>query len=153
MVEKTINTENLEYLKKKCSDAGIKLTHQRLEIFSELTKSSGHPSVDEVYERLQKRNPSIAIDTVYRTLATFDEIGVIKKLHIKGEKALIDKNLDCHHHFVCTQCKGIQDIYWPEFDRSAPPIQAQDIGEVTSRHLEIRGICSDCIAANNKNKD
>lgn len=147
MSNPTISAKNVEYLKKMCSDAGIKLTHQRLDIFAELINSSGHPSVDEVYARIQKRNPSIAIDTVYRTLATFDDIGVIKKLHIMGEKALFDKNIDRHHHFVCTRCKGIQDIYWPEFDRAEAPAQAQVKGKITSRHLEIRGICNECIAA------
>lgn len=153
MTHQTISAENIEYLKKMCSNAGIKLTHQRLDIFSEMISSPGHPSVEEVYEQIQKRNPSIAIDTVYRTLATFDDIGVIKKLHIMGEKALFDKNLDRHHHFVCTECKGIQDIYWPEFDQAEHPAQAQNIGKVTSRHLEIRGVCNDCIEAKEKKKN
>lgn len=147
MSHQIISVETIEYLKKMCSEAGIKLTHQRLEIFRELMESSGHPSVEEVYARLQKRNPSIAIDTVYRTLATFDDIGVIKKLNLMGEKALFDKNLDRHHHFVCTKCKGVQDIYWPEFDNTETPAEAQIIGKITSRHLEIRGICNECLAA------
>ena len=137
--------QNIEFLKKICSEAGIKLTHQRLEIFQEMMLSDDHPSADVLYERLKKRNPTIAIDTVYRTLATFDKLGMIKKVHVMGERTLFDKNLDQHHHFVCTRCKAVQDIYWPEFDTTSPPTEASQIGRVTSRHIEIRGVCNNCI--------
>lgn len=145
MVQQSLSTQYLEDLKKICDESGIKLTHQRLEIFREMMLSSDHPSVEIIYERLNKRIPTIAIDTVYRTLATFDELGVIKKLHVMGERALFDINLDQHHHFVCTRCKSVQDIYWPEFDSTNPPEAAKQMGQITSRHLEIRGICKDCM--------
>ena len=89
--------------------------------------------------------PTIAIDTVYRTLATFDELGIVKKLHVLGERALFDANLDRHHHFVCTRCNGVEDIYWPEFDSSMLPEEAAQMGEIQSRHLELRGICNRCV--------
>lgn len=145
MNDRALRDEHLEYLKKICFDAGMKLTHQRIEVFHEMMQSSGHPSADAIYERLKKRNPTIAIDTVYRALATFESLGVIKKLQVMGERALFDTNLDQHHHFVCTRCKRVQDIYWPEFDKTPPPEGARRVGSITSRHLEIRGICNECI--------
>lgn len=137
--------QHLEYLKTICDGAGIKLTHQRIEIFKEMMTTKDHPSAEIIHKRLQKRIPTIAIDTVYRTLATFDELGIIKKLHVLGERALFDTNLDQHHHFVCTGCKKVQDIYWPEFDNTTPPEIVKQMGRITSHHLEIRGICNDCL--------
>lgn len=145
MPNKPLSAKHFDNLKNICGDAGIKLTHQRLEIFREMMRSSNHPSAEEIFERLKKRIPTIAIDTVYRTLATFDELGVIKKLQVMGERALFDTNLDQHHHFVCTQCKRVQDVYWPEFDTTTPPKTATQMGRVTSRHLEIRGVCNACL--------
>ncbi len=145
MTGETLNRQQLDHLKQICEETGIKLTHQRLEIFKEIMSSCDHPSAEVIYRRLQEKIPTIALDTVYRTLATFDELGIVKKLHVMGERALFDANLDRHHHFVCTRCKEVEDIYWPEFDNSMLPEQAGRMGQVQSRHLELRGICNRCM--------
>ncbi len=140
-----MNKQQLDHLKQICEETGIKLTHQRLEIFKEIMSSCDHPSAEVIHRRLREKMPTIALDTVYRTLATFDELGIVKKLHVMGERALFDANLDRHHHFVCTRCKEVEDIYWPEFDNSMLPEQADRMGQVQSRHLELRGICNRCM--------
>jgi Fur family peroxide stress response transcriptional regulator len=145
MTGKTLSKQQLDHLKQICEEAGIKLTHQRLEIFREIMAARDHPSAEVIYRRLREKMPTIAIDTVYRTLATFDELGIVKKLHVLGERALFDANLDRHHHFVCTRCKGVEDIYWPEFDKSILPEKAGCMGRIQSRHLELRGICNHCM--------
>lgn len=134
-----------EQLKQLCVEAGIKLTHQRLEIFKELMSVSDHPSAEVIYRRLHKKLPTLAIDTVYRTLATFDELGLVKKLHIMHERTLFDTNLSTHHHFVCTRCKEVKDVYWSDFDNTELPEIAQGMGKVQSRHLEIIGVCNSCL--------
>ena len=144
MKEKAVDRQQLQHLKQICDEAGIKLTHQRLEIFREMVSVSNHPSAEELHKKLQTRLPTIAIDTVYRTLATFDELGIIKKLHIMNEKTLFDANLDQHHHFICTRCKAVEDIYWPEFDNANLPALFKEIGTIQSRHLELHGLCKNC---------
>jgi Fur family peroxide stress response transcriptional regulator len=147
-----LNKQQIDHLKKICDKAGIKLTHQRLEIFREMMMATDHPSAELIHKRLQKKMPTIAIDTVYRTLATFDELGIVKKLHVMGERALFDGNLTKHHHFVCTRCKRVEDIYWPEFDASMIPDKAGQIGKIQSRHLELRGICNQCLQKSEQEK-
>lgn len=144
MSTNTTNQHTYEQFKLLCEQAGIKLTHQRLEIFQELMEVKGHPSAEAIHSKLQERMPTIALDTVYRTLATFDQLGVLKKLHIGSDKTLFDTNLDIHHHFVCTQCNKVEDIYWPDFDQFSLPQQFGELGEVHSRHLELHGVCADC---------
>ncbi len=145
MADKTLDKKQLDHLKLICEQAGIKLTHQRLGIFREMMSSLGHPSAEAIHQRLLEKMPTIAIDTVYRTLATFDELGIVKKLHVMGERALFDANLEQHHHFVCTRCKEVEDIYWPEFDSATVPETAGGMGQIQSRHLELRGICNACL--------
>lgn len=145
MTDTNKNTQQFENLKQICDDAGIKLTHQRLEIFREILASKDHPAAEVIHRRLQKRMPTIAIDTVYRTLATFDELGIVKKLHVMGERTLFDANLDQHHHFVCTRCKAVEDLYWPEFDNTTLPAGFAGMGQIQSRHLELHGLCKDCL--------
>ncbi len=145
MVNGKLSKQHLEQLKQSCNDAGIKLTHQRLEIFRELMAVSDHPSAELIYKRLHKKLPTIAIDTVYRTLATFDELGLVKKLHIMNERTLFDTNLNIHHHFVCVRCKEVKDVYWSDFDNTILPEVVEGLGEVYSRHLEIHGVCNRCV--------
>lgn len=145
MVNGKLSKQHLEQLKQLCNEAGIKLTHQRLEIFRELLSVSDHPSAERIYKRLHQKLPTIAIDTVYRTLATFDELGLVKKLHIMNERTLFDTNLNIHHHFICTRCKEVKDIYWSDFDNTTLPGVVEGMGKVQSRHLEIHGICNSCL--------
>ena len=145
MVNGKLSKQHLEQLKQLCNQAGIKLTHQRLEIFRELMSVRDHPSAELIHKRLQKKLPTIAIDTVYRTLATFDELGLVKKLHVMNERTLFDTNVDIHHHFICTRCKKVKDIYWTEFDNTMLPMVVDGMGKVQSRHLEIHGICNSCL--------
>ena len=116
-----------------------------MEILKELLIAKDHPSADLIHSRLQVRMPTIAIDTVYRTLATFDELGIVKKLHIANERTLFDANLDTHHHFICTRCKKVEDLYWPDFDKSTLPNSIDQLGKIHARHLELHGVCSDCL--------
>jgi len=145
MVNTKLKKQYLEQLKQLCDDAGIKLTHQRLEIFRELMAVSDHPSAELIHKRIHEKLPTIAIDTVYRTLATFEELGVVKKLHVLNERTLFDINVDVHHHFICTRCKAVEDIYWSDFDNTMLPELVGKLGKVESRHLEIHGVCNSCL--------
>lgn len=143
---KQVDSSQVGHLKKICDDAGIKLTHQRLEIFRTLMASSDHPSAEEVHERLQAVLPTLALDTVYRTLATFNELGIVRKLHLMNERALYDANLTRHHHFICTRCKTVEDLSWDDFDGASLPEAVQALGQVQSRHLELHGVCNTCLS-------
>ena len=50
-----------------CRSKGLKATHQRLEIFRELTGREDHPSAEMIYHSLHSKLPTLALDTVYRT--------------------------------------------------------------------------------------
>ena len=135
----------LQKIRKLCDQAGIKLTPQRLEIFKELLSHKDHPSAELIFKKLRRRLPTISLDTVYRTLATFDELGIIKRLNLSNARTLFDVNLHQHHHFICTRCKRVEDIYWPDFDKSNLPDSISDLGSIQARHLELHGICKQCL--------
>ena len=137
--------QGLDRIRSICEEAGIKLTHQRLEIFKELMAATDHPSAEDIHKRLQKRIPTVALDTVYRTLATFDELGITRKLHLANKRNLFDINLTKHHHFVCDRCRKVEDVYWSDFDKTLLPESLGAIGKVQSRHLELHGICNTCL--------
>jgi len=139
--------EQYERLKGICERAGIKLTHQRFEIFREVASATDHPTPEAIYSRLKPRLPSLALDTVYRALATFSELGIIKKVFFSDSHSRFDPNIAPHQHFICTRCNKVIDFEWEEFENISVPEEAKKMGKVTERHAELRGICKACLDA------
>ena len=136
---------SLDELRNICRQAGIKLTPQRLEIFKAISKAKDHPSAEALYEKLKKRMPTISLDTIYRTLNTFEKLGLIKKVHLLNDQARFDPDTGSHHHFICVKCKKIIDFKWPDFDSARPPEQVGGFGKILEQQAELRGICRKCL--------
>ena len=86
-----------------CRVAGLRLTHQRLEIYRELALSGDHPSAETLHQRLRKKVPTISLDTVYRTLATFARHGLINKVETTESQAQFEATGIRHHHLICSK--------------------------------------------------
>jgi len=137
--------EARDFLKDIFSDAGIKLTPQRIEIFRAIYGTASHPSAEMIYYRLKQKMPSISLDTIYRTLSTLEKLGLINRVTALDRQSRFDAKIETHHHFICTRCGSITDFYWPSFDNSSLPAGLEMRGRVTSKHIEVRGICADCL--------
>ena len=139
--------DKLDAFEKICRENGLKMTHQRLQIFSELASSAEHPSAESIFKRLISRFPTLSLDTVYRTLFTFEKLGIISKVQAIDDRARFDGNPLPHHHMVCTKCKNIIDFYWPAFDEIQLPHETKKWGRIKSRQVEVRGLCDRCLDA------
>lgn len=127
--------------------AGVRLTPQRLEIYREVAAHEDHPDAETIYTAVRERMPSVSLDTVYRTLQLFVSLGLLAALNPSHERAHYDANMRPHHHFVCTRCGAARDFYSEPMDKLTPPESARDLGRVESVHVELRGLCSRCLAA------
>ena len=136
----------LERFKGISQEKGLRLTHQRLEILRELVAAKDHPSAETVFGRVRKRLPTISLDTVYRTLSTFDEVGLIMRVPVTGDQGRFDADTSPHHHFVCSRCKSIYDFLWDEFDCLELPENSKALGRVDDRRVVVRGVCEKCAA-------
>lgn len=134
----------IEAFKRTCRQTGLKVTHQRLEILGEITAARDHPSAEEMHQRLRERMPTLSLDTVYRTLATLEQHGIITKLSGADGRGRFDGNPAPHHHLVCSACGRIQDFSWPAFDSLRPPPPTAEWGDVRARQVEFRGTCPAC---------
>ncbi len=124
--------------------AGIKLTHQRLEIFREIASSIEHPSAEILFNALKLRLPTLSLDTVYRSLWLLNDLGLIMTLGARRESLRFDANLEHHHHFVCTRCGRIRDFTSPQLTDLPIPDAVKELGHIDSTHVEVRGICTTC---------
>jgi Fur family peroxide stress response transcriptional regulator len=134
----------IEEFRRLCREAGLRMTPQRLEIFREVARTDDHPDVESVRKRIRDRLPNVSPDTVYRTLALFEKLGLIRRIELLCDRARFDANTTRHHHFVCSECGRIEDFVSDEMDSYEPPAEVRSLGNVKSVHLQLRGVCNSC---------
>ncbi|MBK9967164.1 MAG: transcriptional repressor [Holophagales bacterium] len=134
----------LEHLKTVAREAGLKLTHQRLEIFRELAGTDAHPDAETIFRAVQQRMPTVSLDTVYRTLWMLHDLGLVTTLGPQRYGVRFDANLDRHHHFSCVRCGLVRDFESEELDGLPVPDSVKRLGSVVDAHVEVRGLCATC---------
>ena len=135
----------LERFTAACKKAGVKLTHQRLEIFREIAGSTKHPDAETVFRGVRVRVPTVSLDTVYRTLWLLDGLGLITTLGPRRESVRFDPNLEHHHHYVCLRCGLAKDFESAELNVLAIPASVKKFGSVLATNVEVRGLCAACV--------
>ena len=138
--------QRLERFERVCRDAGVRLTHQRLEIFREVARTGDHPDAETVYKRVRERMPTVSLDTVYRTLWMLNDHGFVTTLGPSRERTRFDANLTRHHHFVCVRCGSTRDFYCEDLDELELPSSARALGRIETTLVEARGVCRECAA-------
>ncbi len=136
----------LDHLKAVARRTGVKLTHQRLEIFRELASTDEHPSADTIFRAVQQRVPTVSVDTVYRTLWMLHDLGLVTTLGPQRDGVRFDANLDPHHHYVCVRCRLVRDFESADLNALRVPDAVKDLGTIADAHVEVRGVCAKCLA-------
>jgi Fur family peroxide stress response transcriptional regulator len=134
----------MRHFEEVCRAAGVKRTHQRIEIFREVARSGDHPDAEAVLRGVRQRVPTVSLDTVYRTLWLLDDLGLIHTLGPARERTRFDANLRRHHHFVCERCGLTRDFESEALAELPLPESLRAIGEVKATHVEVRGVCHEC---------
>ena len=137
--------QRMQHFETICREEGIKLTHQRIEIFREVAQVGDHPDADQVFHRVRDRMPTVSLDTVYRTLWLLKDLGLVVTLGSSREPTRFDANLNSHHHFVCGRCGSTRDFYSNDLDNIKLPDSVGSLGEIEATHVEVRGICRECL--------
>ena len=134
----------LDRFKSVAKRAGVKLTHQRLEIFRAVASSVEHPSAEAVYTAVRAAMPTVSLDTVYRTLWLLTDLGLLTTLGQRQDSVRFDANLEHHHHYLCVRCGLVRDFESSELNAMRIPDAVNRFGEVVSAHVEVRGLCAKC---------
>ena len=128
----------------RSKELGIKVTPQRIAIYKELASTDQHPSTETIYKKIKDYYPNISLTTVYRTLETFEKLGLISVVNVLYNAARYDANLDPHHHIVCTECKKVEDVYDESLNNL--DISNKTLGDykVEGYSLLLSGVCQSC---------
>lgn len=137
--------DRVERLKALAVRQGLRMTPQRAVLLSVLGRMPHHPTADELYRRVQKVLPSVSPATVYRNVQMLAQAGVISTLERAGDALRYDSNPDDHHHFVCSRCSRVVDVYLSSVDYKVDaPRSGLGGAQIESCEVQLRGVCPQC---------
>lgn len=96
-------------IKEKLLSANLKATHQRLVIYEALMQEMSHPTVEQLYDKVKKKNPTLSLGTVHKTLDVLVDAGLVKRVSSTDQIKRFDANLENHNHIYLENSKEIID--------------------------------------------
>ncbi len=140
------NTSN-ETLRKR----GYRLTPQRYMILymilSVIEEAEEHLSIDQILERVQKRNPYVSLSTIYRTLELLRELGLVRENHLPGQQPRYEiAEGKAHHHLVCRRCRSMIHLDETLLGNLNEQLQEQYSFHHLTLDLVAAGYCDSCWA-------
>jgi Fur family ferric uptake transcriptional regulator len=130
-----------EFLRTK----GYKMTPQRELIFRSFFEMGKHVSVDELYDRVRRKDDSVGYSTVWRNLKLICQVGLAQEVNVGDGVTRYDRVTSAPHgHLYCLKCRRLI-----EFDAAnvLDFLTATAVGhefEAEGFKIEIQGICASC---------
>ena len=117
---------------------------QRRVIFTALLERDDHPTVDQVFAHVQDLIPGVSRTTVYRTLETLTNLGVVRRTNHFAASARFDGNMEQHHHLVCKACGKVVDFKDTNLKIQNLPGVRQDGFTLLDYSIYFEGHCAAC---------
>jgi len=126
-------------------EQGHRLTPQRMAVLKILAADEGHPSVEQVYERVKVDFPMTSLATIYKTVTLLKEMGEVLELGFSDDSNRYDGHKPYPHpHLICTKCKNIVDPEVATLNELHQDV-AQSTGyQIVNHRLDFFGICPQC---------
>lgn len=147
-------TGRYDQLFARLRQGGFRLTPQRLAVLRVLADDTGHPTVEQVYERVRTAYPTTSLATIYKTIDMLKGIGEVLELSVGESHRYDGRDPRPHPHLICEGCGTIEDLVLggPFGDPVLLTATAQAIAASKGYHdlvpcLEFRGHCAACRAA------
>ncbi len=134
-------------IREKFRRSGYTLTSQRRAVLEALKEARGHPSAEDVYLIVKKKNPRVALGTVYQALSVLEEIGVVGSKHWSESPTRYDLNLEPHLDIRCVRCGEVAEIPGVELRELEEHIRENTPYDVTRTTMVVEGLCPACTGA------
>jgi len=139
--------DDLDALLATLRSRGERVTTARRVVLRELLDAeSTHLTVEDLFDRVHRREPEIHRSTVYRTLDHLTEAGLLAESPLDEGPTSYHLVGDEHHHARCTGCGAVIEL---PADVLAPVTRrlVREHGFVAEpHHLTITGLCATCAA-------
>ena len=118
---------------------------QREAILDVMKENLTHPTAEEIYNLVVKKEPQISKSTVYRNINILVELGAIRQLNMTVGPDRYDYLYKEHPHAICVKCGNIFDFYDVfNKDEISKELLKQIGNDMDINSITIYGICEDC---------
>ena len=120
-------------------------SRQREAILEVIKENLIHPTADEIYEFVTKKEPQISKSTVYRNISILVEFGKIKKIKTTIGPDRYDYTYKEHSHMICEKCGKVFDFYY-DFNNEniLKEMMKQEDIRFDINSIAVYGICENC---------
>lgn len=131
--------------KTKIEMKGRSVTAQRQLLLSLIRKTGGHISAKELFRQASRKNESISLATVYRTLQLFKELGLVEERRLGQVYCHYEvKESADHQHLVCRSCGKVIEFQSPLLSQLVEKLQRDHDFSLTKIELYMEGYCQQC---------
>lgn len=131
--------------KNKKEFSGRPVTSQRKLLLSLIKKAGGHISAKELYRRASRKNESISLATVYRTLQLFKELGLIEERRLGQVYCHYEvKESTDHQHLVCRSCGKVIEFESLPIRKLVERVGRDHGFNISKIELYMEGNCQRC---------
>lgn len=123
-------------------DKHLKATPQRLTIVEELY-THGHLNIDQLYNALVAKFPSVSLATIYKNINAMSDIFFISEVKIPHQKSVYELTKETHAHLVCSKCASVEDIVLKSSDL-IKEVQNHTSFKVENENILLEGLCPKC---------
>lgn len=116
-----------------------RLTPQRRAVIDAVAAQERSFTVVDVFERARRKEPTIGLATVYRTVELLREAGSVRQL----AGAYVRCHSGHHHHLVCVSCGAVEETELCGAP-SAAVLQRRHGFRAQSHDLDVYGLCARC---------
>jgi Fur family transcriptional regulator, peroxide stress response regulator len=135
----------MEQILTKLKARGHRITPQRLAVLRLLVESHGHPSVEDIFEKVKVNFPTTSLATVYKTIAVMKELGEVLELEFStGHNRYDGSKPYPHPHLICVKCKRIVDPQLSSLTDLTQELVSDSGYTILSHRLDFFGICPEC---------
>jgi len=133
-------------LAEQLRERGYRVTAQRTIILETIAHMKAHNSAQQVYEGARQRLPGLNLATVYRTVESLHEAGLINILSAGGEpmRFSLRNPENSHSHLVCRECGSIFEVATKGIEAFTRRVETETRFRIDSEHLTLEGLCETC---------
>ena len=92
----------------------LKVTWQRLELLKLLSATQKHYDAEEIYLQLRRRKKNVSRATVYRSLETLVDEGLVDRVDFGDGRMRYEHsgdNDEHHDHLICANCGKLVEFF------------------------------------------
>lgn len=137
----------MDSLLQRVRHLGGRVTPARRALLEALLGAEGHHlTAQDLADTVQRAVPDVHLSTVYRSLESLEEMGIVDHAHLGHGRAVYHLADEAHQHLVCERCEQVVEVPEDVLAELAGTLRRAYGFVVRAHHFAVVGRCAACDA-------